>query len=92
MQVPSMTALAAARLGLSQATARFDRAAAVIAAAGLDTSPGGTAAAPAADAGAALDMTGAMLEMLLAQRAFAAQLRVIDSADAMLRETLGLGR
>lgn len=49
------------------------------------TSPTPTQAVASADLG------GAMVDMMVAQRAFAAQIRVLKSSDDMLRNTVDLG-
>lgn len=38
------------------------------------------------------DLGGAMADMMIAQRAFAAQLRVLKTSDEMLRDTVDLKR
>jgi hypothetical protein len=73
---------------------RVDRAAEAIAAAGLDTVPPAAdpSAPPAEPAPAAMDLSEAMVAMRIAQRAFSAQLRVIETADQMMAESIRLGR
>ncbi len=79
---------------------RVDQAAARIATAGLDLeSPdsanpsagpaAATASAPAADLA---DLSTAMTSMMIAQRAFSAQLRVLRTADEMLQDTVNTVR
>lgn len=90
----SGTAIAAALNALKMYSRRVDRAAATIASAGpVDPSPepveGATTPPPTVPVdGAALDLGAAMTDMMIAQRAFAAQLRVLRTADEMLRETV----
>jgi hypothetical protein len=89
-----VSALSSALGGIMASMRRFDRAAAVVVTAGLrGTSPArgaaGAPAGPAAD-GAASDVPGAMVDMLMAQRAFSAQLRVLRAADEMAREAVDL--
>jgi flagellar basal body rod protein FlgF len=74
---------------------RVDRAAESIAAAGLvdlageTDAPETTPAEPLATlSGDSMDLAGAMTSMLIAQRAFVAQLRVLKTADEMLKETV----
>ena len=80
--------------GMMTSMRRMDRAAAAIATAGLPEAPAapGDASAPAGPAanGAACDLPGAMMDVLVAQRAFSAQLRVLRAADEMIRETVDL--
>ncbi len=93
----AIPALAAARAGLQGALARIDRAASIISRAGLESSatpaptPSETSTtdvpAPAGNA-PELDVTGAMVDLLMAQRAFAAQLRVIQAVDQTMQDTL----
>ena len=85
-----LSAISAARNGLMVSTQRVERAARVIASAGLE--PAASAPPASGPMAAAVDRTDAMTTMLLAQRAFSAQLRVIETADAMLEESVRLGR
>jgi Flagellar basal body rod FlgEFG protein C-terminal len=84
------TALNAMRLY----TRQVDRAAEQIAAAGLtdvttdSASEPEPTAAPGGPAADGTDLSGAMVNMLIAQRAFSAQLRVLRTADEMLRDTV----
>ena len=55
------------------------------AAAPADAAPASPPQAPPAD-----DMGAAMVDLMMAQRAFAAQLRVIQLADKVAAETLGI--
>ena len=89
-------ALAAARAGLQGALSRIDRAASVISRAGLESSsttplPATNAdgsAAPTPHADPEMDVAGAMVDMLIAQRAFAEQLRVMQMVDQTMQDTI----
>ena len=90
----SPTAVTSALNALRMYSRQVDRAAQTIASAGLVAIPPDTtepsadpAGAPAAQPDLA-DLGEAMTSMLIAQRAFAAQLRVLRSADEMLKETV----
>jgi hypothetical protein len=88
-------AIATALNALRMYSRRVDRAAESIATAGLvdgstDPTDGATpreTGAPAS-AGNPEDLASAMTDMLIAQRAFAAQLRVLRTADEMLKESV----
>ena len=92
----SGSAISAALSALHQYSRRVDQAAARIATAGLgplSTDPaepptGGVPAGPPAAAGDLADLTSAMTSMMIAQRAFTAQLQVLRTADDMLQETV----
>jgi len=89
-------ALAAARAGLQGALSRIDRAASVISRAGLESTstppaPGSNAdgtASPAPHGDPEMDIAGAMVDMMLAQRAFAEQLRVMQTIDQTMQDTV----
>lgn len=89
-------ALAAARAGLQASLARIDRAASVITRAGLATSsptpePASNvdgAAAPTPHGDPELDVAAAMVDMMMAQRAFAEQLRVMQTIDQTMQDTI----
>lgn len=88
------TALSTALNALKLYTRRVDLAAGQIARAGLTEVPtDGEGASPpssgenAAAVGAA-DLGSAMVNMMIAQRAFSAQLRVLRTADEMLKESV----
>ena len=88
-------AIASALNALRRYSRDVDWAAHTIAAAGLTDLPaepnnGGTTpgAASPSDAPVAGDLASAMTSMLLAQRAFSAQLRVLRTADEMLKESV----
>lgn len=93
------SAMASARRGMQRNVERLDDAAGRIARFGLDTS-GDEAAAGASspDAGAsppqAADdsLADAMIDVLTAQRAFAAQLRTLRTAAEMSEEAVNLGQ
>ncbi len=87
--LPSATS--SALQGIRFSLERLDRAARVIAASGLDEPTADPATDPGPAAGVdALDFTGAVLDMMLAQRAFSANVRVFETADAMTREVISL--
>ncbi len=89
----SPTAMVSALNALRLYSRRVDQAAERIASAGLVTIPEEPAPAPGATPSAPIepvDLGGAMVDMMVAQRAFAAQLKVIKSADQMLRELVDL--
>ena len=93
--VGPVPALTSALNALQSYTRRVDQAAAKIARAGLDTAAAAPAdpSAPTGDTATdAVDLTEAMTSMRIAQRAFSAQLRVIETADEMMRESIDLGR
>ena len=88
------SATASALQGIQACLRRMDKAAAVISGSGADvaaapdaTSPGGVPT----DAPAAADVPGAMVDILIAQRAFSAQLRVLEAAGQMADEAVHLG-
>jgi flagellar basal body rod protein FlgG len=89
-----ISALSSALHGITSSLRRMDRAANSIARSGLSDVPVGPnapAASPGPPEGAeATDLPGAMVDMLMAQRAFSAQLRVLRTAEEMSRETTGL--
>lgn len=92
MQIPPPSAMRSALEGLQRAQDRLARDAQYVANAS-DMDPEAEASAPATDTtgeSAPQDMTGAMVDILIAQRAFAAQLRVVKTADAMTGEVLDL--
>jgi flagellar basal body rod protein FlgC len=71
---------------------RVDRSAEQIASVGLndlptDAADAGMPGLPATTGGSA-DLTEAMTSMLIAQRAFSAQLRVLRTADEMLKDSV----
>ena len=90
----SGSAVATALNALRMYSRQVDRAAESIAAAGLvdlsaDPADGeGTSSSLTSPSGAIPDLAGAMTSMLIAQRAFAAQLRVLRTADEMLKESV----
>lgn len=87
-----VSAIRSAQLGMERSTQRVERAAQVIASAGLERADApGAPASPPAGAAEVADLSEAMTSMLIAQRAFSAQLRVIETADAMLEESVRLG-
>ncbi len=99
--IPPMSATRAALLGMQASLRKFEQAAAVVSRAGLDTGRPPDGAVPsdqAADAPGFVpatsedDFLDAMVNMMVAQRAFSAQLRVLETADDMTREAVGLGR
>jgi len=88
----SGTAISSALNALKLYSRRVDQAAAQIASAGLVDVSATAAASPEAPAAPAaaefVDLGGAMVDMMIAQRAFAAQLRVLRTADDMLKQTV----
>ena len=89
----SGTAISSALNALKMYSRQVDRAAQTIATAGLgelppEGEPAPDAPVPAATSGAALDLSAAMTSMMIAQRAFSAQLRVLKTADQMLQDTV----
>lgn len=95
LSIPS--AMQSARIGLQRSTLQMDRAAEAISRSfELDVSqldPVNAAAQPPAPAaGRQPDYLDAAVDMMLAQRSFSAQLRVIEAADQMTVETLNLER
>lgn len=93
--IPS--AMQSARMGLQRSSLQMDRAAEAISRSfELDVSqldPVNAAAPQLAPApGRQPDYLDAVVDMMLAQRAFTAQLRVIETADQMTVETLNLER
>ena len=90
----SGTVITTALNALRMYSRQVDRAAGAIAAAGLvsgsaDPVDGeGTASATPDGSETPPDLAGAMTNMLIAQRAFAAQLRVLRTADEMLKESV----
>jgi len=87
------TAFSTALNALKLYTRRVDLAAAQIARAGLtevptDTEGEPSPSSPGAEAVGAADLGSAMVNMMIAQRAFSAQLRVLRTADEMLKETV----
>jgi hypothetical protein len=84
-------ALTSALTALRYYSGQVDRAAAQIANAGLDVVPAptaGTPPSPLVPAADVPDLGAAMVSMMIAQRAFSAQLRVIETADQMLSEVV----
>jgi Flagellar basal body rod FlgEFG protein C-terminal len=89
----SGTAITTALSALKLYSRRVDRSAEQVAATGLidfPTDPGDSAGMPGrpATSGEGVDLTDAMTSMLIAQRAFSAQLRVLRTADEMLKESV----
>ncbi|MFN8586888.1 MAG: flagellar basal body rod C-terminal domain-containing protein [Candidatus Eisenbacteria bacterium] len=93
-----LSATQSALQGLQGSLRRLDRAAETIARAGLDLAPaapvptdtagGTTAIVPATSDDDFLD---AMVNMMVAQRAFSAQLRMLETANDMTKEAIELG-
>lgn len=98
--IPPMSATRAALLGMQASLRKFEHAADVVSRAGLDDDTS-TGAAPANDETAAApgfvpatggdDFLDAMVDMMVAQRAFSAQLRVLETANDMTKEAIELG-
>lgn len=91
----SGTAISTALSALKLYSRRVDRAAEQISRVGLiPVAPEGTGdpeqpvAPVAASAAESSDLGSAMVDMMIAQRAFAAQLRVLRTADEMLQESV----
>lgn len=96
MNMP-ISALSSARMGIQASMARMDRAAGKIARFALDVSADVPApmqgASAASDAAVPEDdLAGAMVDMIIAQRSFAAQLRVLETADEMSGEAINIGQ
>lgn len=93
----SGTAMANALNALRLYSRRVDEAASRIASVGLFAVPSEPtddpvpAATPTATA-EPVDLGGPMIDIMVAQRAFAAQLRVLKTADEMLKDTVYLRR
>ncbi len=99
-----MSATSSALLGMQASQRRLERAAETISRFGLDVSedvpgnatPEDRAAAEAASQAQARqsedDLLGAMVDMITAQRAFRAQLRVFETANEMTGEAIDIGR
>ncbi len=93
--------LSSAIAGMHRYASQFDRAAEQVARAGLvDLDPDGSQPTPddvappipqGAAAGAEDDFTDGMINMMIAQRMFAASTRVAKTSDEMLREIIYLG-
>ena len=95
LSIPS--AMQSARIGLQRSTLQMDRAAEAISRSfELDVSQldpvNAAAQSTAPAAGRQPDYLDAVVDMMLAQRSFSAQLRVIEAADQMTVETLNLER
>jgi Flagellar basal body rod FlgEFG protein C-terminal len=92
----SGTAVATALNALKRYSHRVDQAAERIASVGLFTVPDeqsqGPETATPSPVPEPTDLGGAMVDMMIAQRAFAAQLRVLKTSDEMLRDTVDLKR
>lgn len=92
----SPSAMVSALNGLRLYSRRVDQAAERIASAGMFSIPTEpspepeTPAAPPASSGESADLADAMVNMMVAQRAFAAQIRTIKTADQMQEELLRL--
>jgi len=89
-----VSAISSAVQGIMNSMRRMERAAVSISRSGLSDARVGPND-PAATAGPAqgtesTDLAGAMVDMLMAQRAFSAQLRVLKTADEMSREAVDL--
>ena len=89
----SGTAITTALSAIRMYSRRVDRSAELIASAGLTelpTDPSDAAGMPglAPASPEAADLTEAMTSMLIAQRAFSAQLKVLRTADEMLKESV----
>jgi hypothetical protein len=91
-----ISAVSSAVQGIMSSMRRMERAAVSVARSGLSEGPVGpndpvTTAGPAQGAEAS-DLPAAMVDMLMAQRAFSAQLRVLKTADEMSREAVDLAK
>ncbi len=100
MSFVPVPALSSALQGLTSNLRRFDRAAAVVARLGL-TSPSEppeppglppSEETPPPEPGQPTDLTGTMTEILIAQRGYFAQLRLIEAAQKTDKEAIDLGR
>lgn len=85
------SSISAALAGIQYERQQVDRAAHAIAAAGDPVAPvaGPSPASPPVNE-VQMEIAVAMTTLLIAQRAFAAQLRVIEAADRMARESVRL--
>ncbi|MEP6571650.1 MAG: flagellar basal body rod C-terminal domain-containing protein [Gemmatimonadota bacterium] len=85
-------AMSSALSGMRYYSDQVDRAAAQIAAAGIDqpqnAGPGAAPGGPPVAAADVPDLGEAMVTMMIAQRAFSAQLRVLQTADQMMGEVV----
>lgn len=100
--ISPLSATRAALLGMQASLRKLDQAADVISRAGLELDvnpPAADAAASDAPADSGLvpatsddDFLDAMVNMMVAQRAFSAQLRVFETADEMSGEAIDLLR
>ncbi|MEO8636470.1 MAG: flagellar basal body rod C-terminal domain-containing protein [Gemmatimonadales bacterium] len=91
----SPSAVSSALSALKMYSRQVDRAAESIASVGLvdlaaDPASGNGAPLPSMSVayGDSADLAGAMTDMMIAQRAFSAQLRVLRTADEMLKESV----
>ncbi len=98
MSFVPISALSSALQGMTSNLRRFDRAAAAVARLGL-TSPQAdppgvppSEPTPPPEPGQPTDLTGTMTDILIAQRGYFAQLRLIEAARKMDREAVDLGR
>ena len=89
-----VSAISAAVQGIMNSMRRMERAAVSVSRSGLSEAPvrpndPAPTAGPAQGA-ESTDLAGAMVDVLTAQRAFSAQLRVLKTADEMSREAVDL--
>ena len=82
-----ISAFSSALQGLARFGRRVDRDAAAISRAGLETSSGPSSPSLAPDT---LDLTGASVDLVASRTFYTAQLRVIETADEMTKESIDL--
>ncbi len=100
MSFVPISALSSALQGMTSNLRRLDRAAAVVARLGLTSPPEPPESpgvppdepTPPPEPGQPTDLTGTMTDILIAQRGYFAQLRLIEAARKMEKEAIDLGR
>ncbi len=96
MTLVPIPALSSALQGLRSSQRRFDRAAEAVARAAIPVPPeppeDPSSPQPAMpEPGQPTDLTGSMTDILMAQRGYFAQLRLIEAAQKMHKEAIDLG-
>jgi hypothetical protein len=100
MTNPISSASSSAIQGMQASLRKLDRAAATISRIGLDAEPGAPASPDEpplvlnvrSPAEAESDLPAAMIDMMTAQRAYSLNLRVLETANEMAKESIDLGR